>query len=224
VPDPEAAEPADPLASDPPPEHTGGPEHARPRVPPRPVSGVILVGIAVSIWWPAFTLGAWGTFFFDQMLTVWAAATAAFFVVLFQPRPSPHRWFRAAVLLVPSLWLALSFAPDTESSDVGALLVDLLAILAAIIGIPFTIWTLARIMWPEFGEHVSRGRLVLALGAVVLIAVLSWGLGANQSKFLTCGDFTISGNSEPPHCAKPGQTPDPIGAPIGESQPGVTAR
>ena len=43
--------------------------------------GVAMVGMAVVVWWPAFTLGAWGDLFFDQLLAVWAAATAAFVFV-----------------------------------------------------------------------------------------------------------------------------------------------
>ncbi|MCS5722962.1 hypothetical protein N1028_04890 [Herbiconiux sp. CPCC 203407] len=44
-----------------------------------------------------------------------------------------------------------------------------------------------------------RERLVV-LGAVGFIAVASFLLGANHSRFLTCEDFTLSGNSEPPGC------------------------
>jgi hypothetical protein len=166
--------------------------------------------MAVAVWWPAFTLGAWGTFFFDQMLTIWAAATAAFFVVVFQPRPTPRRWFRAAVLLVPSLWLVLSFTLNEDTNDLGAAILDLFAVLVAVIGLPFTIWVLARIMWPDFGSDISRPRIVLALCAVALVAVISYGLGANQFRFLTCSDFTISGNSEPPHCVQPTDGPSPV--------------
>jgi hypothetical protein len=67
-------------------------------------------------------------------------------------------------------------------------------------GIPFTIWVLARIMWPEFGQDVSRRALWVTIVAVLAIAAVSFGLGANQSRFLTCEDFTINGNSEPPGC------------------------
>jgi hypothetical protein len=169
--------------------------------PPPRVTGLVIVGICAALWWPAFTLGAWGTLFFDQLMTVWAASTGAFFVVLLQPRPFRRRAFRASVLLIPSLWLLLSFLIQEDVADVGTVIVDLVGIVVAVVGIPFTLWTLVRIMWPDFGSDLTTGRRLIAIAVVAIVVVVSFGLGANQDRFLTCGDFTISGNSEPPHCA-----------------------
>lgn len=172
------------------------------RQPSRPITGIVIVGICAALWWPAFTLGAWGTLFFDQLLTVWAAATGAFFVVLLQPRPYTRRVFKACVLLIPSLWLVLGFALESTTADVGTFIVDAVALLVALVGIPFTLWTLVRLMWPDFGADLSRSRRLVAIAVIVLVVGVSYGLGADQSGFLTCGDFSISGNSEPPHCVK----------------------
>lgn len=163
------------------------------------VTGVIVVGMSVAVWWPAFTLGAWGDFFFDQMLTVWAASTGALFVVLLQLR-GRARILRALALLIPSLWLALSFVPVPKDEDVFAWAVALLGILVGLLAVPTTIWVLARIIWPEFGDDISWPRRLVVIGAVALIALASFLLGVNQSKFLTCEEFTVSGNSEPPGC------------------------
>jgi hypothetical protein len=162
-------------------------------------TSVLIVGMSVALWWPAFTLGAWGTLFFDQQLTVWAASVGALVVVLVQPKGRP-RVLKALALLVPSLWLVLSFVLVDDSGDLLTMILGLLAILVALLGLPATIWVLARVVWPEFGEDIAWGRRLIVLGAVALIAVASFLLGANQSHFLTCGDFTISGNSEPPGC------------------------
>jgi hypothetical protein len=54
-------------------------------------AGIAVVGMSLVLWWPAFTIGAWGIMFFDQMLTVWVAATAALALVLFQPRRRGRR-------------------------------------------------------------------------------------------------------------------------------------
>jgi hypothetical protein len=163
------------------------------------ITGVIVVGMSVAVWWPAFTLGAWGDFFFDQMLTVWAAATGALIVVLIQPRGVP-RLGRAFALLIPSLWLALTFLDDQDEGDLFTGIVTLVGVLVGILALPTTIWVLARIIWPEFGDTISWGRRLVVIGAVLLIAAASFLLGLNQSRFLTCGDFSISGNSEPPGC------------------------
>ena len=166
------------------------------------VTGVIVVGMSVAVWWPAFTLGAWGDLFFDQMLTVWAAATGALIVVLIQPRGKPRLW-RALALSVPSVWLVLWFVIEDESEDLATVIISALGIIIALLAVPTTIWVLARTIWPEFAEDISWPRRLVVIGAVLLIAAASFLLGVNQASFLTCGDFTISGNSEPPGC-----TPD----------------
>jgi hypothetical protein len=172
----------------------------RRRTDPRTrVTGVIVVGMSIAVWWPAFTLGAWGEPFFDQMLTMWAAATGGLIVVLIQPRGRP-RIARALALAVPSLWLTLSFVFQEGHDDLGSLIVGFLGVVVAVLALPATIWVLARIIWPEFGDDIARPRRLLIVGAVAIIAVASFVLGLNQSKFLTCEDFTISGNSEPPGC------------------------
>lgn len=165
----------------------------------RPLHGLVVVAASLSVWWPAFTLGAWGVLFFDQNLMVWVASTAAFVVVAFQPRPFRHRIRRLVALSIPSLWLLLSFIPDA-GDDVVMGFVDLLALLVALTGIPFTLWVLAAIFWPDLGKGLSRGAVAVGIGAIAGIAVLSFVLGVNQALFLTCEDFALSGNSNPPGC------------------------
>lgn len=160
-----------------------------------------MVGMAAIAWWPAFTLGAWGTIFFDDVLGLWAASTAAFVFVLVERRPVGGKLVRAFVLLLPTVWLVLNFViPQQRQDDIGGVIVDVFAVAVVIIGIPFTLWVLVRVVWPEYaGESRRSTRWFIAL-VVLGIAVVSLVLGANQARFLTCEDFAISGNSEPPGC------------------------
>ena len=159
-----------------------------------------MVGMAAVAWWPAFTLGAWGEIFFDDVLALWAASTAAFVFVLVERRPVGGRLVRALVLLLPSVWLLLNFIVDDETTDLALALVDLAAIAAVIVGIPFTLWVLVRIVWPDFVTETLPRTKVLIAGVVLGVMVASFVLGLNQARFLTCEDFAISGNSEPPGC------------------------
>lgn len=163
-------------------------------------SGVVIVGMCVTLWWPAFTLGAWGTLFFDQQLTVWAASVGGLVVVLTQSRGRSRVW-SALALLVPSLWLLLSFLPFDDEHP-ASIAIELLAVVVALLGLPVTLWVLARVMWPEIGDGVGWRRRVLVLAIVAVIGLASYLLGVNHEHYLTCGDFTISGNSEPPGCVK----------------------
>lgn len=166
-------------------------------------AGVIMVGMAAIAWWPAFTLGAWGEIFFDDILALWAASTAAFVFVLVERKPVGGRLVRAFLLLLPSVWLLLNFYVDDETTDLGVAILDIIGIAAVIVGIPFTLWVLVRIVWPDFAAETRRRTKWLIVLVVLGVAIVSFVLGLNQSRFLTCEDFAISGNSEPPGC-----TPD----------------
>lgn len=164
--------------------------------------GVVMVGMAAVVWWPAFTLGAWGEIFFDDLLAVWAASTAAFVFVLWERRPIGARLVRAFLLLLPTLWLVLSFVVDEDSTNLAVILVDLAAFFAVLLGVPFTLLVLVGIVWPDFATETRR-RTKFLMGLVVFgVAVLAFVLGLNQARFLTCDDFTISGNSQPPGCVQ----------------------
>ena len=170
---------------------------------------LVVVGMSVAVWWPAFTLGAWGDLFFDQQLLVWVAATAGFFVVLLRPRALGRRWPTLLALAVPSLWLVLWFVDDSGTDDLFTALVTLLGVFVGLLGIPFTLWALVRVIWPEMRTDLPARTRFGALLIVVAIAVASFVLGLNQSRFLTCQDFDLSGNSRPPGCVSVDPTPTP---------------
>jgi hypothetical protein len=157
-----------------------------------------MVGMAAIVWWPAFTLGAWQEIFFDDILALWAASTAAFVFVLVERRPVGGRLVRAMLLLLPSLWLFLNFVVEDETTDLAVAILDLVALAAVLVGIPFTLWVLVRIVWPDFAGETRRRTKWLIAVVVLGVAVGALFLGLNQAHFLTCEDFAISGNSEPP--------------------------
>ncbi len=163
-----------------------------------------MVGMSAIAWWPAFSLGAWGEIFFDDLLALWAASTAAFVFVLVERKPVGGRLVRAFLLLLPSLWLVLNFVVDDDTQDLGIAILDLIGIAAVLVGIPFTLWVLVRIVWPDFAAETRRGTKWLIVLVVLGVAIVSFVLGLNQEHFLTCGDFAISGNSAPPGCT-PGE-------------------
>ena len=83
----------------------------------------------------------------------------------------------------------------------GAIIFAATAIpLAVLVGLPFTLWVLVQIVWPDFGGRTRVGTKWLIALVVVGVAVASFILGLNQAHFLTCEDFTISGNNPPAGC------------------------
>src|SRR6476660_3662153 len=73
---------------------------------------VVVVSASAVTWWPAFTLGAYGRVFFDQMLALWAVSTAVFIVALLI-LPGRVSRGRMAAMLLPSAWLVLSYLSPT---------------------------------------------------------------------------------------------------------------
>lgn len=163
-------------------------------------TGVVAVGMSIAVWWPSFTFGAWGTLFFEQILAVWAASTAALLVVVVR-RQGRNRLGRAVALSVPTLWLVLAIFFKGDRGLPGTL-VEALGGTVAVLGIPSMIWILARVVWPELGDDLPLKWRFIVVAAVAAIAALSFVLGLNHAAFLTCEDFTISGNSEPPGCVR----------------------
>ena len=52
-------------------------------------------------------------------------------------------------------------------------------------------------------ESVRRPRdNVVAIGAITLVVVLSFTLGTQHPRLLTCEDFKISGNDQPANCTQ----------------------
>ncbi len=164
------------------------------------LAGVAVVAFSSIAWWPAFTLGAWGTVFFPQLLSLWAVATAAFVLVAVSQGVRARVGWWALALLIPSVWLvlAIEFAPGSrpEMAWFGTSL--------TLIGAPAMVAILIRFAAPDLAEDATwrdRGAVVAAVVAVVVVA---YGLGTIQERIFTCGDFTISGNSEPPGCTPGG--------------------
>ena len=170
----------------------------------RRIIGPVTMAAAVVAWWPAFTLGAWGGVFFEQILTLWAAATAAFVVVLFKEGERRVTVPVMATLLLPSLWIALSFLPVAD----GTLLSEVLTwfgVAITVIGLPYMVWVILQVSRPDITEAVVGRTWVVAGLAVLAVALLSFTLGRLHPRFLTCEDFKISGNDVPANCT-PGQS------------------
>jgi hypothetical protein len=163
------------------------------------VVGAVAVGAAAVAWWPAFTLGAWGAVFFEQVLALWAAATAALVVVLMRGSSRRTPWPVTASLLIPSVWLALTMLPVAEAGT-PADFMAWTAIAFTTLGVPYLLVVLLRIASPGSAALVDIRHRAAAGIAVLLVVVLAYLLGTQHPRILTCEDFTISGNSQPDGC------------------------
>ena len=160
------------------------------------MAGVAVIAFSSVAWWPAFTLGAWGTVFFPQVLSLWAVTTAAFVLVVLSRDTRGRVGWWALALLLPSLWLALAieFAPGSRPE------LAWLGTVVTLLGAPVMVWILIWFASPELVEDAEpRDRLVV-VAAVLVVVLGAYGVGTIQERVFTCEDFTISGNSQPPGC------------------------
>lgn len=181
-------------------------EHSAPVPTPqraRRTVGAFVVATSTVIWWPAFQVGAWGRVFFEQALTLWAAATAALLVVLVKqggPRP---RWPVLASLALPSLWVVAELATPPDGGSLSTVL-RVFGAAVTIAGLPVMVWVLLTTLRPDLVEVVPLRGWLAALGVVATIALLSVLLGWLHPYYLQCEDFTVSGNSPPERCTPGG--------------------
>jgi hypothetical protein len=164
-------------------------------------TSVAVVAAALLVWWPAFDLGAHGVIFFNQVLSLWAASTAIFLVSLTAGRRTRVSWPRRLALLLPSLWLLLAFVLPEGGPKPWSRALFYLAIVLTLAGIPFLAALLLRVTIAGYEQIPSRHRLVAA-GLVAIVAIASFVLGQFNNRFLSCNDFTVSGNDTPPGCSQ----------------------
>lgn len=168
-----------------------------PRTPSsRRIAGIAVIAFSSLAWWPAFTLGAWGTLFFPQVMSLWAVSTATFVMVaLTVDLRRRWRWW-ALALLIPTAWmlLALEVTPGERA------IVGWLGTAVTLFGAPAMMWILVRFAAPDFVEEAEPRDRVTVIAAVLVVVIGAFAVGHFEHRFFTCGDFTISGNSEPPGC------------------------
>lgn len=148
----------------------------------------------------AFNLGAFGVVFFDRILTVWVMATLVLVASLLTKLP-PRTWWGRLALLLPSAWLILALIDSPGDGERLDDRVFVAAIAVTLIALPFIAWVLISAINPEFFD-LSGSRRSAIVVAVLVFAMVGWGLGTRNDAFLTCDDFKISGNDLPKNCVE----------------------
>jgi hypothetical protein len=159
----------------------------------------ITVATSLIVWWPAFTLGVYKEIFFEQLFALWAAATAAFVVavLLLGRRAQPAVYS----LLLPSVWILLTWLIPPETTSLGHDVLLWLGVIVTLAGFPAMV-AIVLVMVVPGAESVRRGRdNVVAIAAIALVLALSYTMGTQHRRLLTCQDFKISGNDQPAGCS-----------------------
>jgi hypothetical protein len=151
-------------------------------------------------WWPAFTLGVYGAIFFEQHIALWAVATTAFLALGLARGVRVWLQPRVLVLLLPSLWLLLAWLLPVGGTSAAYQALFWLGVVVTTFGMPALAAFMVRLLVPDAGRLRGREALVV-VGVVLLVMLSAYGLGTQHPRFLTCQDFTISGNFAPENCS-----------------------
>ncbi|MFE9454191.1 hypothetical protein [Streptomyces sp. NPDC006739] len=155
-------------------------------------------GGTLVVWWPAFTLGAYNAIFFDDLLALWAMATAVLLsgAMLWRRRALP--WGGWIALALPSAWILLAMvAPRSH----GFPYLHYFETAITLVGAPVLTWLLSRILLTDYAALPVHERLG-AVAVTIIVGVLAFLLGKFNFLFLTCADYVVSGNNSPAHCAQ----------------------
>jgi len=161
---------------------------------------LIAAGSASVAFMVGFNYGAFGVVFFEQVFTVWVISTIVFVASVFT-RLEPNTWPKRLILLVPSLWMVISWLSnntDLARIDDTALF---FSIVVSFVSLPFVGWILITTINSDFSE-LARGNKAAVMAAVAVFLLLGLFLGARNDLVLDCDDFKVSGNDLPANCVK----------------------
>ena len=161
---------------------------------------LIAVGSATVAFMLGFNYGAFGVIFFEQVFTVWVVSTIVFVASVFT-KLGPNSWPRRLVLLVPSLWLVISWLSnntDLQRIDDFAVIFTLIV---TFVSLPFVGWILITTINSDFAD-LERGSKIAVVAAVGVFLAIGLFLGARNDLILQCDDFKVSGNDLPANCVK----------------------
>lgn len=167
------------------------------------------ITVSLATWEVSFSLGAWGTIFFEKFLLIWAASIGLLLALVFSRRE--YRTLRrrdVLILTLPSVWFGLQalqtiiFSNTQLPDNIGVsveVLIALVETVAFIICLPYVLNLLADMLYPEMAR-LSRKQQQQIVGIFIVIALVGFLVGYRNDLFLTCEDFSISGNSLPTNC------------------------
>jgi hypothetical protein len=88
---------------------------------------------------------------------------------------------------------------DSAASQVDGILFILVVMLY-----PMVFWIVLRLVAPDYFSIPNRRLKVMSVVIVLVIALLGYGVGKLNGRFLSCNEFEISGNDLPADCADGG--------------------
>jgi hypothetical protein len=173
------------------------------------ISAIVL---STTVSYIVFWYGVYGTIFFDYLLYVWIAATAALLASLFIPQmetpPLKLPWRGRFILALPTVWLVLSTFIDVEAyrpDSPGTWVLWVVTLASAFLTLPYLLYVIIVAVVPDIDRLTHTKLRVALLGILLVTGMAGFVIGKNHSLFLTCEDFKVGGHDIPANCRKAGE-------------------
>jgi len=170
------------------------------------ISAIVL---STTVSYIAFWYGVFGTIFFDYLLYVWIAATAALLASLFIPQmetpPLKLPWRGRFILALPTVWLVLSTFIDVEAyrpDSPGTWVFWVVTLASAFLTLPYLLYVIIVAVVPDIDRLTHTKLRVALLGILLVMAMAGFVIGKNHPLFLTCENFKVGGHDIPRNCRK----------------------
>ncbi len=164
---------------------------------------VSTIGAALVAWDIAFNYGAFQTVFFARRHQI---AVILFVVVLgtiVLRRQVKVNWWLLGLLSIPMLWIFFGLAVPPRENSLTSNIDSVLFVLVVML-YPVVFWIVLRLLAPEYFSIPNRRLKVMSVVIVIVIMFLGYAVGEQNSRFLSCNEFKVSGNDLPADCADGG--------------------
>jgi hypothetical protein len=170
------------------------------------------IALTATVSSAAFWYGVYETIFFEHLLYVWVAATAALLASMFiPPMETPLvklPWRGRFILALPTVWLVLSAFIDIEAyrpDSSGSWVLWVVTLASAFLTLPYLLYVIIVAVVPDIDRLAHTKLRVALLGILLVMGMAGFVIGKNHSLFLTCEDFKAGGHDIPANCRKAGE-------------------
>jgi len=113
-------------------------------------------------------------------------------------------WWLLVILSIPMFWIFFRLAFPVRDAGSPASRIDGILFILVVMLYPRVFWIVLRLVAPDCFSIPNRRLKVMSVVIVLVIALIAYGIGEQNSRFLSCNEFKVSGNDLPADCADGG--------------------
>lgn len=170
------------------------------RVPEIRTFFVSTIGAALVTWDVAFNLGAFHTLFFARRHQLAVVLFVVVLGVIVLRRQVHVHWWLLLILSTPMIWVFFRLLVPRSGTNTLADRIDGAFLIAILVLYPIAFWIVLRLVAPEYFAIPNLRLKIMSVVIVLVLAALGYAVGELNYRFLSCNEFSVSGNDLPTDC------------------------